>query len=733
MAEYDLESARKAGVSDGEIANALAPKLNYDLEGARKAGVSDKEIAEALTSKFNSTPGGAATGNPSITNKSRPSLGNGRDLTPFADIGAATAVGGGLGAASKEILTGAGNVIGSFPYPAARTVGGFLKGAGQIIGAGGRAAPAATGALSGAIGETAGQAADVAFPDSVAIPEATRFIAGGIGPETGKIVPWALKKIGSPAATVSEIVDFLRRVTGKEANLSAEQKAYLEQQIGEIRGGAKTNDPLEKVGSLMGERGRNLMDLGDQQLIAAQQRAAGVQAPGQGRELADIGGDLRTQITKRNQAAIDARAAQYANTEKARDALVAGREGAGSYVNSLPEYQGIIDSLKSQLDNSEAMKRSPDVQRSIQKVLSELQSGETIPGDKKLVQNGLNLDLQETAGTPKPTTFQAIDDVRRKLGELFKGKPAEGYEALNDARGRELYAQLTDLQKKFTGGDTGPHAKLLEDYHAQSEALAPFRSKMGKKATALDQYQEGQFASDASTLPASYFKTRVSVQALNELTGDKNKVNAAALDFANKELAGKDAAGVRQWLGKNSEWLAETGPTRTIIDRYATKLEGVERSLKNAQDFAEQAAKDNTMLTRNALPAQRAVDLIKSGDTELWSKAIPAITQSTQAKVQMVNAVRQVVADQASAKATGDLFSRNIRPFLEQSGIASVAEMEHITQRLANIQAMNVPEAERLGIAKRVILQAAGAWASSAAARAGEKSYQWSKENMVPQ
>ena len=190
---------------------------------------------------------------------------------------------------------------------------------------------------------------------------------------------------------------------------------------------------------------------------------------------------------------------------------------------------------------------------------------------------------------------------------------------------------------------------------------------------------------------------------------------------------------MRKWLSSNSEWLAETGPTRTLVDRYATKLEGVERSLRNAEDFAKQAIKDSSMLTRQSLPAQRAVDLIKSGDTELWAKVTPAIVQSPQAKTQMVNAVRQVVADQATARGTADLFSRNIRPFLEQSKIATKAEMDFIAQRLDDIQKMNLPESEKLGIVKRMILQATGGWLATAASRTGVNVYQFAKEKVVPE
>jgi hypothetical protein len=447
----------------------------------------------------------------------------------------------------------------------------------------------------------------------------------------------------------------------------------------------------------MGNEADRMVDSASRQQIAAIQQAAGVKVPGQGRQMADVGGDLQSTINTRYKGALDTRRAEYSANEKARDAVVSQREGAGNYVSSTPEYQAVVADIQKQMQG-----RSPSVQAGFQKVLSEL------------YEDG------------KPITFQRLDDVRRKLGDAFRGKPAEGYDAIGEQAAKELYGRVSNIQKQYAGQS---QAKLLDDYADRTEGLNIFSSKYGKKSTALDQYREDTFANDPSGLPAAYFKTRASVQALKELTGSAAKVESAALEFANKELAGEKASGVRSWLGKNSEWLAETPATRRIVDNYATKLEGVERSTKNAAEFATQASKDAAILTKQSLPAQRAVDLINSGDTALWAKVIPAIQQSPQAKTQMVNAVRQVVADQATAKATGDLFSRNIRPFIEGSGIGTKAEMDFIAQKLASIQAMQIPEAEKLGIAKRILLQSASGWASSAAGRGIE----WSRAKLVPQ
>lgn len=704
MAGYDLEGARQAGVSDADIAASLAPKLNYDLDGARKAGVPDKDIVDALASKFNSTAGGAAVGNPNIEKKGRLGMRGPGNADHLLSIGGAAGFGGALGAASKEILTGAGNVIGSFPYPLTRTVGGFLKGAGQVIGAGGRAAPAAAGAISGAAGETAGQTVE-AMGGGPVLAETARFVGGAISPELVNAGKWALQKvIQAPALDTERKIAketaklIMAKLEGAPASLSDIERKYLDDQILALRGGPKSNEPLENVGSIMGNEADRVMDSASRQQIAALQQAAGVKVPGAGRPMADVGGDLQNTINTRYKGALDQRAAEFKKTQEARDAIVANRESSGQTVDTLPEYKSLVSELQSQLTGN----RAPSVAASYQKILSELSE------------------------EGKPISFQRIDDVRRKLGDAFRGKPAEGYDAIGEAAAKDLYGKVSEIQKKFAGP---VQEKLLDDYAQRTAGLEKFSSKYGKKSTALDQYREDTFATDPSTLPSAYFKTKASVQALKELTGSNAKVENAALEFANRELAGKDATAVRKWMGANAEWLAETKMTQRIVDKYATRLEAAERSTKNASDFAAQAAKDASLLTRQSLPAQRAVDLIKSGDTELWGKVIPAIQQSPQAKTQMVNAVRQVVADQATAKGTGDLFARNIRPFIEGSGIGTRAEMDFIAQKLASIQEMKVPEAEKLGIAKRMILQAAGGWAASAAGRGAV----WAKEKVVPE
>lgn len=680
--------------------------------------------------EFAQTQGGAALGNPNITaqgvSANRGNMGNLKETV--RDIGTSGVIGGVMGYFSPEIVTALGGGLRMVPHPIAQTGGAALMGAAPLLRAG-RGVAAGAGAISGLASETSGKTAEAMGAGPV-VAEGARIVGGGLTSETINLGKEFIKNVWArmpsfsieTKATKEAVKAILNKLETAPDTLTEVERKYVESQVAQLRGSqGKTDQPLEQVGSIMGAEGQRVLQDADRKMIAAQAQAAGVKAPGAGSTMADVGGDLQNTINTRYKAAIDARKKSYASNEKQRDTVVAQRENAGQTIDTTPEYKSLVASLKAELKPG---LHSPDVAADFENILNQITTK-----SKKTEQpfGGLGADPFASLGEKKPpVSFNQIDEVRRQLGEVFRGKPPEGYKAIDAATARRYYERLSDLQANYAGP---AQRNLLDDYAKRTEGLEVFSSKYGKKSTALDQYREDTFATDPSSLPAAYFKTKASVQALKELTGSQAKVNNAALEYANRELAGKDAAGVRKWMTTNAEWLAETGATRKLIDNYASGLEAAERSLASAQAFAKQAERDSNLLTRNALPAQRAVELIKSGDAELWSKVAPAVAKSPQAKKQMVEAVRQVIADQATAKSTSDFFSRKVRPFLEQSGIASQAEMDFIKSRLDNIALLNIPDSEKLGMAKRLLLNSVGGWAASAVGRGTT----WSHNKVVPE
>ena len=94
------------------------------------------------------------------------------------------------------------------------------------------------------------------------------------------------------------------------------------------------------------------------------------------------------------------------------------------------------------------------------------------------------------------------------LGDVFSGKPAEGYEAISSSDARKYYKMISDIQKKFAGGEGGPQDRLLKHYADASEGMEMFGSRLGKKATALDKYDDARFQTDAAALPRQFFSTK---------------------------------------------------------------------------------------------------------------------------------------------------------------------------------------------------------------------------------
>lgn len=669
------------------------------------AGLSESEELELLTLErqkaFSSTAGGAATGNPNLRRQGEKQVRAFGGFEPFVDIGGAAALGGWLGAFSSEIATGAGNVIGALPYPGARTIGNALKASGDILKAGGRVAPTIAGTLSGAAGETAGQTAE-ALGAGPLTAEAARVVGGGVGPESLNMGIEVLRKYAAvPALGLMSkykheaVKTILQKVdSGGFESLSDQEKALFTRLTGELRGGAKTDAPLEAVGNGMAQTADNAVAVADRAASkAAQEKLWGIGRvmPVPESEMADTGGRLREAITKRNAGLKSAMDAQYAKNEEARDAVVAANEAAGKYINKTPEFDALVNDLKGNLTSG---KRSPDVQGTYKYILSQIESGGT-----------------DVFGQRKPISFQALDDVRRNLGEVFRGKPPEGYAAIGAEDARRYYAKISEIQKKYAGES---QAQLLDDYARGKEGLEPFISAKGRKATALDKYDDKQFATDSSKLPDAYFNTRAGVQALLSLTGDKALVNRSAMEYINKKLEGASASQVDSFMRNNSEWLKEFPLARKLVENHGAKLVARERGLAQAEEFAAEAASNRAALLGGRYPADRVRNLVQNGNMDLWEKAGPAIAASPQAKENVLGAVRQVLADKPISP---DQFSRQIRPALKGAGLADDAALDLIEKKLQAIKEMRLPEAEKLGAYRRIALQAVGGYSASGMAR----------------
>lgn len=733
-------------------------------------------IAQKFGLNWEGTPGGAAMGNPLATRKYA-NTGMSDGTEKLAAIGGAGALGGVMGYFGPQILQGAATATQAIPQ--LRPISGALNVMGQMTKQIGPTARAVTGGFSGLMGETSGQVAEQMGAGPVTA-EAARLVGGAITPEFAPLAINAAKLMVSGKMATSGLnfaKDLMANLTNSKGNLTAAEKQYVETLAAKLMGEQDPDKAMLILGAEM-EKGAAatrlaaqtkstaLLDSANQAMLAARQAADAelgsvgqrrqpradaiayltnlktdvlnkargtVETVGENKPLSAIGQDLQTAAAKREADLKTAASNQYQATETKVNEIVSGREAGGESVTSLPSYISLVASLKNE---TKPGVRSKDVAAAYQKILDQIKIG---------------------AEGEKPS-FQAIDDARRLLGEAFRGQADEGYKAIGQTAQKKYYGLLSQVQKDFAGE---PQTQLLTQYADSRPGLEVFGSKAGTKLTGLDKGALTQFASDPSKLPDYFFSTPKNYNALIEMVGSKELALKAAQQYAANQLAPKETSKqVGNWMTANREFLNAVPEVRDAVIKYRTTLENGERAvanigggikqlstanaelLKTAQANAAQQLKTGNLqataakteaatITKEAAkaadniwnstsgPLKNVRDAIEGGNMEKWAAIAPVIERSPEAKKAVFDAVRQVASELGSSKGVTQKFNENMRPALEKFGMLNLDEANSISQQLAAIEAKRIPDSEKLGMARRLLLQGITAYSSSLGGRAG--------------
>ena len=746
-------------------------------EGATQSEIEAEVIKQNPHLAFETTPGGAAMGNPLATRKYA-NTGMSDGTEKLAAIGGAGALGSAMGYFGPQILQGASTLAQG--VPALRPISGALNVMGQLTKQVGPTTRAVIGGISGLSSETSGQVAEQ-MGAGPATAEAARLVGGAITPEFAPLAINAIKLAfsGKMATTgVNVLKDIYANLTkSKGSDLSAAEKQYVETSIAELMGkqvpnkamltvGAETEKGAAAIRAAAEAKAAALHESANQAMLAAKQaseaelgsvgqrrhpradaidyltnlktdvlnKAKGtVETVGENKPLSAIGQDLQTAAAAREADLKTAASTQYTKTEADVNKIVSNREASGESVTSLPSYTSLIASLKNE---TKPGVRSKDVAAAYQKILDQIKIG---------------------AEGEKPS-FQAIDDARRLLGEAFRGQADEGYKAIGQTAQKKYYGLLSQVQKDFAGE---PQTQLLTQYADTRPGLEIFGSKAGTKLTGVDKGAMTQFASDPSKLPDYFFSTPKNYNALIEMVGSKEMALKAAQQYAANQLAPKETSKqVGNWMTANREFLSAVPEVRDAVIKYRTTLENGERTvanigggikqlsaanaeiLKTAREASRQqlrtgnlqatAAKtEATAVTKEAAatadkiwnsaagPMKNVRDAIESGNMEKWAAIAPVIARSPDAKKAMFDAVRQVTSEMGSSKGVTQKFNETMRPALEKFGMLGADEANSIAQQLAAIEAKRIPDAEKLGLARRLLLQGISGYSSSLGGRAG--------------
>jgi hypothetical protein len=203
------------------------------------------------------------------------------------------------------------------------------------------------------MGETGGQVVE-ARGGTPMQAEVARFLGGTFGPEIprqlgkvgGTVVARGLQAMGLPGASrTATIGQMLEREAAQPGSMTAEQRAFIQQKINEIRGGKSSLEAQKEVADMLArtaqqrvsqaeQQALNLEQQADELLTAAQARAGQIDANTQQRI-----GALQSQFEN---AAIGLR--QDAET-RARQAIEAGRQRANQIMQQVqgqsPQLQSV--------------------------------------------------------------------------------------------------------------------------------------------------------------------------------------------------------------------------------------------------------------------------------------------------------------------------------------------------------------------------------------------------------
>ena len=554
-------------------------------------------------------------------------------------IGSSTLLGGALGAVSPEILGGAATAAAFIPE-VGPTISTALRAAATVAGAS-RIAAAATGALSGGVSEAAGQAAEAAgAPKNIAYT--ARFAAGFATPGAGFLAEKAAGPVRALYRAVQGAAGIEKSVPLEVAKATAALRGLDEAGVPQhalhaaLQSGADADikaaqsagdrvmaDARKRAADIGADDARaasRVLDEGEsnaQRIVAeARQRAAALnkisqgrmatagkvlaqaepalKTVGQARELSDIGKELQAKVGTEQQAALNQRAADYKQLQVQRDAVVKAKEEAGQTLDktaAMKELQKYVNSKT--LGSAEARKAAGGVAPvTDQGTLRAYQNVKEAISNRR-VQTGVNDAGEPTYQTFK-TSFEALDQVRRRLGDVIANRDVEGYSAIGKSLATQLYDRITKVQQEFVGEVNGVNLqKQMQDvYHDASLGLKKFNVGPGSKATAVDRMDPERFAADPQTIPKTFFNSQQSVRDLQELTGDPGMVQTAARSYVAKSLQGMSSKQVEKWAASNSDWTREVPGLQKSVTDYANKLQRIEATAGKVSAKAESFKKE---------------------------------------------------------------------------------------------------------------------------------------------
>jgi vacuolar-type H+-ATPase subunit H len=460
--------------------------------------------------------------------------------------------------------------------------------------------------------------------------------------------------------------------------------------------------------------------------------------------LSTLGGNLQQKIANIVTSEQNALNTAYVTEKKLVDDFVKNQEKSGVLIKDTKATKQLLDFLDKQLLEgvyATQAKVAPVTEPALKKVYKEIKNAII---DQKVF-TGKNEAGEETF-RQVPSSYDAIDQVRRRLGEAFNGKPVEGWGGLLKNEAKDAYSKIRAIQVEYGGGKDGLTDMLLRNYSEGKELLNALKIPTGKRIVGTDQINPEYFTYDPSGLPSEFFSTRKKVQDLISLTRDPKYVEEQASSYLARVLRDKNAVAAEKYVYENKEWITLFNNLDSKVmahlsalkraESVVPKTEALAKSLKLemkalpslSQAEADKAKKEAAKAAeeRLKLGKKEAGDIVKTGQEDvkritgaagklrslgLVGDPVKEIEKLiTTGQTQKLNELAPFIkADNESLKAFNDAiditlsrsnptkivddWNRIIKPSLENTGLITPAKSKEISDRIKVVQLTLEPSA----------------------------------------
>ena len=296
---------------------------------------------------------------------------------------------------------------------------------------------------------------------------------------------------------------------------------------------------------------------------------------------------------------------------------------------------------------------------------------------------GLGYNVKENQGKFYRTfksSFEAADDARRFVGEVFRNPP-EGYGAVKGIKQQNMYDLLSRLQQEYVGA-TGQKA-LQKNWSDAARNLEQFETKAGRTLTAIEE-GTSYTAKAPGELGNVFFANRSGVQNLIDITGDAALVKRTAGEYLVNQFRGQNASTVRNWLNqpKNRDWLSHPSlaEVKSQAEQYANTLSSAERAQRAQMELSKAPIK----VEGKRLPTTEAERIAQEQAEK--ARTTTATTFEKQATSTLESAQKQAEEAQQAAKSREPGITKEETRRAKEQNLAAQQQADNLKLQLDSVK-----------------------------------------------